>query len=469
MSDLPPPGSGTPPPPPPPGGPDEPGEGADGVEDHEAPADEAAPEVAPGEGDAVGGGADATPVAGTDAFAGVEDDSTFDDPFPTTVMAAGAVGGAAAVDPYAEVPGSYPTGTPLDDEAPLPWYKQRGPLIAAIAAGVVALLVAVGLGLWLFGSDDEGANIRNRVVITLVDETGATVQRELVGRVNGSEPFQDSFVWLRPANAIAPDDAVAPRSEDDVEFMWAATDDVTNQATWLSEFTLTETIPKGWRAPSGPVQCILEREGRGDSSVEMSVAVKPRNINRRSQVTYRFPDHVFEPGDTVRCTLVSTRPVPETATTTSSTTTTVPETTTTTTSTTTTTTPAPEETAWDVIRATAGLEDFATAVEVCGLDGQLSDPNATLTVFAPNNDVVPELTECVDPTDTLLKVHIHPGAMLSAAELDAAAPGQLEMLDGLIVAVKPGPIVGGADITDPDIASSNATIHIVDALVSPGP
>jgi len=420
MSDLPPPGSGTPPPPPPPGGPDEPGEGADGVEDHEAPADEAAPEVAPGEGDAVGGGADATPVAGTDAFAGVEDDSTFDDPFPTTVMAAGAVGGAAA-------------------------------------------------GLWLFGSDDEGANIRNRVVITLVDETGATVQRELVGRVNGSEPFQDSFVWLRPANAIAPDDAVAPRSEDDVEFMWAATDDVTNQATWLSKFTLTETIPKGWRAPSGPVQCILEREGRGDSSVEMSVAVKPRNINRRSQVTYRFPDHVFEPGDTVRCTLVSTRPVPETATTTSSTTTTVPETTTTTTSTTTTTTPAPEETAWDVIRATAGLEDFATAVEVCGLDGQLSDPNATLTVFAPNNDVVPELTECVDPTDTLLKVHIHPGAMLSAAELDAAAPGQLEMLDGLIVAVKPGPIVGGADITDPDIASSNATIHIVDALVSPGP
>ena len=122
-----------------------------------------------------------------------------------------------------------------------------------------------------------------------------------------------------------------------------------------------------------------------------------------------------------------------------------------------------------MIQGTPRLEDFAKALEVCGLQGQLSDPNATLTLFAPNNDVVPELTECVDPTDTLLKVHIHPAGKLSAAELDAAAPTQLEMLDGLTVAVEPGPVVGGANITDADIAASNATIHVVDALVAPGP
>ena len=85
--------------------------------------------------------------------------------------------------------------------------KGRGPIATLLIQLVVIVgAVAVGLGLWLFGGDDDGPNIRNRVIIALVDENGDRVQRELTGAVPPDAPtvflvdVQPGYLPHRPAD-----------------------------------------------------------------------------------------------------------------------------------------------------------------------------------------------------------------------------------------------------------------------------
>ena len=127
-----------------------------------------------------------------------------------------------------------------------------------------------------------------------------------------------------------------------------------------------------------------------------------------------------------------------------------------------------DKTAWEVLGTIPGIEDFVAALAACELDDDLNDPTATLTVFAPLELGVPdEAIGTCEGVDSILMAQIHTEAQLSRAELDDRAPGELEMMGGIVVTLAEGPVIGGAQIDTEDIPASNATIHVVDKAVDP--
>jgi transforming growth factor-beta-induced protein len=152
----------------------------------------------------------------------------------------------------------------------------------------------------------------------------------------------------------------------------------------------------------------------------------------------------------------------------------------------TTTTEAMEEsnTIADIV---AGNEDFSTllaAVEAAGLVDALSDPDATLTVFAPTNDAfealltelgitAEELLENPD-LEAILLYHVL-GEVVTSGDIADAGVEEIEVttLEGsmLIVVVGDDGTVGfsgsEAVVTTPDIEADNGVIHVIDGVLLP--
>jgi uncharacterized surface protein with fasciclin (FAS1) repeats len=143
------------------------------------------------------------------------------------------------------------------------------------------------------------------------------------------------------------------------------------------------------------------------------------------------------------------------------------------------------DTVYDVA---AGNEDFSTlvaAVDAAGLDGALSDPEATLTVFAPTNEAfaaaldalgltAEELLADTETLTAILTYHVL-GDTVTSSDLAAADTEEITVTtlsgEDLTVLVGDDGSVSFADQTATvamaDIEASNGVIHVIDSVLLP--
>ena len=144
-----------------------------------------------------------------------------------------------------------------------------------------------------------------------------------------------------------------------------------------------------------------------------------------------------------------------------------------------------EETVLDIAAANEDFSTLAAAVEAAGLQDALSDPEATLTVFAPTNEAfeaalaslgltAEELLADTDTLTAILTYHVL-GDIVTSSDIAAAGTKEIpvETLSGeeLVVAVGDDGTVGFVDqtatVTMADIEASNGVIHVIDAVLLP--
>ena len=144
-----------------------------------------------------------------------------------------------------------------------------------------------------------------------------------------------------------------------------------------------------------------------------------------------------------------------------------------------------EETVLDIAAANEDFSTLAAAVEAAGLQEALSDPEATLTVFAPTNEAfeaalaslgltAEELLADTETLTAILTYHVL-GDVVTSSDIAAAGTEEIpvETLSGeeLVVAVGDDGTVGFVDqtatITMADIEASNGVIHVIDAVLLP--
>lgn len=164
-------------------------------------------------------------------------------------------------------------------------------------------------------------------------------------------------------------------------------------------------------------------------------------------------------------------------------------------STTTSTTTQPEA-GMTITEILAGNEDFSTllaAVEAAGLSDALSDPNATLTVFAPSNSAfetaleeleisVEDLLVDVEGLTDILLYHVL-GVVVTSSDIIAVGTEEvtvetlLPAPDGSDAFVELTIVIGDAGnvlfrdqeatVTEVDIPATNGIIHIIDGVLIP--
>jgi transforming growth factor-beta-induced protein len=144
-----------------------------------------------------------------------------------------------------------------------------------------------------------------------------------------------------------------------------------------------------------------------------------------------------------------------------------------------------EETVLDIAGANEDFSTLAAAVEAAGLQDALSDPEATLTVFAPTNEAfeaalaslgltAEELLADTETLTAILTYHVL-GDVVTSSDIVAAGTEEIavEMLSGeeLVVAVGDDGTVGFVDqtatVTMADVEASNGVIHVIDAVLLP--
>ncbi len=132
---------------------------------------------------------------------------------------------------------------------------------------------------------------------------------------------------------------------------------------------------------------------------------------------------------------------------------------------------------FDIVETAILTEGFSTlvaAADAADLVGALSDPAASLTVFAPTNAAFEALGSTVELlleednqailADVLL-YHVLGTEVLSTALTD----GDVTTLEGGDVTIDTsGPTVNGVAITATDIQTSNGVIHVIDAVLTQG-
>jgi uncharacterized surface protein with fasciclin (FAS1) repeats len=214
---------------------------------------------------------------------------------------------------------------------------------------------------------------------------------------------------------------------------------------------------------------VTSADASGNASATVIAPVEPGDaigIVRVGLVEFPFTVIVQLP-DIPETTITSTVPA-ETTTTTAATT----ESTTSTVPAETTTTVAAQGTLMDVVDSRTDLSRLRDLIDLADLRGTLSDPAATITMFAPNNDAFdalpaegPNLTD-PDIARRIVLTHVHNGGKLSAAEV-------LALLQ--IDVVQPGPhavdaaaqTIGGVNIIEADVDGGNGFLHILSGVLTP--
>ena len=144
-----------------------------------------------------------------------------------------------------------------------------------------------------------------------------------------------------------------------------------------------------------------------------------------------------------------------------------------------------EETVLDIAAANEDFSTLAAAVEAAGLQDALSDPEATLTIFAPTNEAfeaaltslgltAEELLADTETLTAILTYHVL-GDIVTSSDIAAAGTEEIpvETLSGeeLAVVVGDDGTVGFVDqtarVTMADIEASNGVIHVIDAVLLP--
>jgi uncharacterized surface protein with fasciclin (FAS1) repeats len=134
----------------------------------------------------------------------------------------------------------------------------------------------------------------------------------------------------------------------------------------------------------------------------------------------------------------------------------------------------------DIVETAAGNPDFSTlvsAVKAADLATTLSGPGP-FTVFAPTNEAFSALPggavdDLMKPANkaklaSVLKYHVVPGKMMAADLQDGQT---LKTVAGEELTVKKmgdKVMVGGAEVSQADVATSNGVIHVIGKVLMPG-
>lgn len=128
--------------------------------------------------------------------------------------------------------------------------------------------------------------------------------------------------------------------------------------------------------------------------------------------------------------------------------------------------------------ANGNFDTLVAALNATGLDATLADESETFTVFAPTDDAFAALGEetinalLADP-DTLSNIllyHVIGGQAVNAAGALAAVDTEVEMANGVTVALTETDgvlYINNAAVTMTDVVASNGVIHVIDKVIVP--
>jgi uncharacterized surface protein with fasciclin (FAS1) repeats len=126
----------------------------------------------------------------------------------------------------------------------------------------------------------------------------------------------------------------------------------------------------------------------------------------------------------------------------------------------------------DAIDGRDDLTQLSALIDVAGLRDTLTDPAASLTLFAPDDDAFEALLGSPDAPDVddpdavreLLLAHVNTDLVLTSDVVLTLT--EVEVANGAPQPVDPGPppTVGGAEIVEADVTADNGVIHVVDTV-----
>ena len=132
------------------------------------------------------------------------------------------------------------------------------------------------------------------------------------------------------------------------------------------------------------------------------------------------------------------------------------------------------ETVLDVVVNSESHNTLEAAVLAAGLDGALSDPDASLTVFAPTDDAFSVIPSAVldallaDPTGDLTQILLYHVVGSAALSTDLSTGMMIETLQGdeVMVTITNGVVkINDATVVVADILTYNGVVHVVDAVI----
>ena len=386
--------------------------------------------------------------------------------------------------------------------------ERGGPGAAAVASIVLVLFLVIGVIVFFATrSDDSGETVitDNAAAITLTIQRIAAnsdpIPASMIAEIAGPVDAPEAFIWLAPANAIAPAAATAVTDANgEAVFQWAPLDRIDQSPEWRSNVVLQEELRPNETLAAVSYACSLNRsdglDGETTSNISVAAEIEPAPVTEARGVSYRFPGYDFLPGDRVRCEIVAgglnveptTTLAPET--TLESTTTVVPETTLVSTTvpvapvttqlpaTTTapTTTQAPATNVMTTIDARSDLSTLRNLIDRAGLREQLSRDDVRVTLLAPDNDAItaflaedgaPDLND-EDTARTFVLSYVFVGDILESS--DIAARRELQFEEGPVraVDVTVSPItVGGASVIAVDELTDLAVVHTLGSTFVP--
>jgi len=132
------------------------------------------------------------------------------------------------------------------------------------------------------------------------------------------------------------------------------------------------------------------------------------------------------------------------------------------------------ETVLEVVINSDSHNTLEAAVLAAGLDGALSNPDASLTVFAPTDDAFSVIPPAVldmllaDPTGDLTQILLYHVVGSTALSTDLSTGMMIETLQGdeVMVTITNGVVkINDATVVVADILTYNGVVHVVDAVI----
>jgi uncharacterized surface protein with fasciclin (FAS1) repeats len=132
----------------------------------------------------------------------------------------------------------------------------------------------------------------------------------------------------------------------------------------------------------------------------------------------------------------------------------------------------------EIATADDRFETLVAAATAADLVGTLSDPDATLTVFAPTDDAFAMLGQTtidallldIDRLTNVLLYHVISGSAVDSIGATAAFGTDIEMANGDMASIDivDGTLkINGSNVIIKDIVAANGIIHVIDAVLAP--
>ena len=135
-----------------------------------------------------------------------------------------------------------------------------------------------------------------------------------------------------------------------------------------------------------------------------------------------------------------------------------------------------ESTVWDIVVESPVHNTLEAAVLAAGLDGALSDSDASITLFAPTDDAFDALPDgtvealLMDPSGALTSILLYHvvGAEAFAGDLsDGQVITTLNGKDVVVTINADGVFINDAQVIITDLEADNGVVHVIDAVLLP--